>query len=183
MEARRLLRGCRVKNRGERFPSDGLGPALERFVLRYVRDRHAAEDLVQETFLRATRNFGRYRGRASLKTWIFSIARNLCIDHLRAAGRSRLRLVDFGDPHSTSPSFRPDFGRDVDLDDCRTHFSRALSRLSPKSREILILRMYHGLGYREIARRCGMAPAGIGTQIARALAGLTKGLELREGIG
>jgi len=186
------LREVAVKNRGERFLSaqraprtgfDGLGPPLERFVLHYVRDRHAAEDLVQETFLRAHRNLGRYRGRASLKTWIFSIARNLCLDHLRAAGRSRLRLVDPGLTSEISEPARPDPGRRVDLDDCRDRVSRALARLSPQSRELLILRMYHGLGYREIARRCGMAPAGIGTRIARALEGLTRGLQLREGIG
>lgn len=187
-----LLRQTAVKNRGERFLSarrgprpgfDGLGPPLERFVLRYVRDHHAVEDLVQETFLRAHRNLGRYRGRASLKTWIFSIARNLCLDHLRAAGRSRLRLVDPGQTSEISEPVPPDPGRWIDLDDCRNRVSRALARLSPKSRELLILRMYDGLGYREIARRTGMAPAGVGTRIARALEGLTRGLELREGIG
>lgn len=185
-----------MKNRGERFQTawrenrpgfDGLGPPLERYVLRFVRDRHAAEDLVQETFLRAFRSLGRYRGRASLKTWIFSIARNLCLDHLRAAGRSRLRLVEsaepFEDGRAVPGSLRPDPGRRIDLDDCRVRFSRALARLSPKARELLILRMYLGLGYREIARRCRMAPAGVGTRIARALEGLTRGLELREGIG
>ena len=185
-----------MTKRGERFQSarrsshgsfDALGPTLERYILRFVRDRHAAEDLVQETLLRALRNLGRYRGRASLKTWIFSIARNLCIDHLRAAGRSRLRLVEspesFETEREASESIRPDPGRRIDLDECRVLVSRALARLSPKARELLILRMYMGLGYREIARRCGMAPGGIGTRIARALQGLTRGLELREGIG
>jgi len=164
------------------------GP-LSKFILGYVRDPYAVEDLVQETFLKAVRNLHRYRGQASLKTWIFSIARNVCLDHLRACGRSRLRLVEALDaPDREEPGLRrsdppslnlePD-GR-VERNEMCARVTRALGRLSATDKQLLILRVYLGLGYREIARRCRVAPEGMGTRMARALEGLSKGLERSE---
>ena len=62
------------------------GAELYRFALRSLDDRGAAEDVVQETFLRAWRGSERYDPSLStLRTWLFSIARNVVIDHVRAA--------------------------------------------------------------------------------------------------
>ncbi len=164
---------------------DQLQEPLRRFVLGFIRDRHAAEDLVQETFLRVMRNLHRYRGQASLKTWIFAIARNLCLDYLKAAGRSRLRLLDALDSterdltlmrRAVPDSLCPDPGRRVDLDENRARVGRALTRLGAEARTLLILRVHLGLSYREIARCCRVAPAGVGTRIARALRGLSRSL-------
>jgi RNA polymerase sigma-70 factor (ECF subfamily) len=57
------------------------------FVLRHVGDESLAEDLVQETFLRAQRASGTHRGEASQRTWVCAIALNVIRDHFRAAGR------------------------------------------------------------------------------------------------
>jgi RNA polymerase sigma-70 factor (ECF subfamily) len=57
------------------------------FVLRRVGDRSLADDLTQETFLRAERSIGSYRGEASLRSWIFAIALNAMRDHFRALQR------------------------------------------------------------------------------------------------
>lgn len=154
---------------------DELAPLLARLVFRYTRDRHATEDLVQETFLRVFRNLPRFRGQASVKTWAFSIARNLCLDYLRSAGRSRLRLLESLDEagqeraRAVPDSLDPDPCRRLDLDERRARVDQALSALTPRSRTFLVLRVYDGLSYREIAERCGIQPAGVGTRVSRAL--------------
>ncbi len=157
---------------------DQLAPALRKLIFGFTRDWHATEDLLQETFLRVVRNLHRYRGQSSLKTWVFSIARNLCLDYLRAPARSRMRLLDSlgATDHEPSPlrrsvpdSLCPDPGRGVEVDERRLEVGRALSALSPEARNYLVLRVYSGLSYREIARRCRIPPAGVGTRISRAL--------------
>jgi RNA polymerase sigma-70 factor (ECF subfamily) len=144
---------------------DRLQLPLSKFVARFVHDPHAVEDLVQETHLRVFRNLHRYRGRASVKTWVFSIARNLCLDHLRAAGRSRLRLVDAPEP-AAAP-------RD---DERRARVEHALARLDPQTRTLLVLWAWRGLSYRQIARRCGVSPTGMSRRLARAREGFSKNL-------
>lgn len=157
---------------------DCLREPLTKFVYGFVRDHHAAEDLVQETLLKTLRNLHRYRGQAAVKTWVFTIARNLCLDYLRGSGRSRLRLLgslpdadrDLPDPLSADP------GGTLELDENRASIARALSGLSPEAKELLILRIYLGLSYREIAKRRGVAPAGMGTRLLRARRGLSERL-------
>jgi len=190
-DERRSTRRPRVTLRASQEPVeyralvDRMGKPLSTFIRGYVRDRHAAEDLVQETFLRVHRNLHRYRGQASLRTWVFSIARNLCLDHLRASGRSRLRLVEALDTttHERTPvgrtlpeSLCPDPCRLVERDESRAQVVEGLGRLAPEARNLLILRVYMGLSYREIARHSNLRTAGMGTQIARALDRLSKGL-------
>ncbi len=63
---------------------DRLGPRLLRYLTGRVRDAHAAEDLVQETFLRAYRHLDRYDPSRSFSTWLFTIATRLAISHWRA---------------------------------------------------------------------------------------------------
>lgn len=75
------------------------GPELYRFVLRNLGDEGAAEEIVQEVFLRAWRAADRYDpAKASLRVWLFAIARNAIIDHRRATGSrptsARLELAD-----------------------------------------------------------------------------------------
>jgi RNA polymerase sigma-70 factor (ECF subfamily) len=156
-----------------------LRAPLTKYVAGIVRDRASTEDLVQETFLRVLRHLPRFRGRSSLKTWTYSIARNLCLDSIRAAGRSRTRLLGALDPEAwegAADSRSPDpLGR-IERDERRDRVDRALSALSPKARNILILRIYQGMSYREIARHCRVPTAGVGIRISRALEGLSKRL-------
>lgn len=162
-----------------------LQAPLAKYVSGILRERASTEDIVQETFLRVLRHMPRFRGQASVKTWIFAIARNLCVDALRAAGRSRIRLLeslDAADADSspgrrrTPDSLCPDPVLRLDLDERRARVGRALAGLSPEARNLLILRVYLGLSYREIARRCRVPPQGVGVRISRALEGLSRRL-------
>lgn len=86
---------------------DRLGPRLLRYLRRKVGDVHTAEDLVQETFLKAYRNLGRYDPSRSFTTWLFTIAARLAISHARsrrpAAALGEYDPVDTGrsDPAET----------------------------------------------------------------------------------
>jgi RNA polymerase sigma-70 factor, ECF subfamily len=59
------------------------GSLIIRTAYFYVNDRYLAEDISQEVFIRAYRNWGKFRGDSSVKTWLIKITINLCRDHLR----------------------------------------------------------------------------------------------------
>ena len=66
------------------------GEYLLRYALQHVRDRHAAQDLVQETWLAALQSVARFEGRSSERTWLAGILRHKAIDHIRKSCRERL---------------------------------------------------------------------------------------------
>src|SRR5437868_1134576 len=67
---------------------------IRRHVLRLVRDGSAAEDLAQEVFLRVWTRAEQWDGRGSFRAWLYRIATNLCLNHLRAVNRRRERLLE-----------------------------------------------------------------------------------------
>ena len=134
---------------------------LVNFILRFVGERSVAEDLFQETFVRVVKTLGTFRPEASLSTWIFTIARNLSLDWLKAKRRHREtaldavtseekgRVIYFKDvlrSGATAPEEQAEMSED------ERRVSAALSGLSPIKREALVLRVYAGLQYSEIAR-------------------------------
>ena len=134
---------------------------LVNFILRFVGERNVAEDLFQETFVRVVKTLGSFRPEASLSTWIFTIARNLSLDWLKAKRRHREtaldavtseekgRVIYFKDV-LRSGAAAPEEQAEMSEDERRV--SAALSGLSPIKREALVLRVYAGLQYSEIAR-------------------------------
>ena len=83
---------------------DAHGAEVYRFVLRSLGDAGSAQDVVQETFLRAWRAGDRFDpSLGSLRTWLFSIARNAMIDHVRAAGVRPWQAALVDDPAAASP--------------------------------------------------------------------------------
>ena len=160
-----------------------LEKPLVNFILRFVGERHVAEDLFQETFVRVVKTLGEFRPEASLSTWIYTIARNLSLDWLKAKRRHREmaldavtseekgRVIYFKDVMRSSaaePSERAESSED------ERRVIAALARLSPAKREALVLRMYAGLQYSEIA---SIQSAPVGTvkfRIHEAIRDLTK---------
>lgn len=120
---------------------------------RYLGDRGLAEDLVQDVFLSVWRNAGSFDpSRASFATWIYRITRNRATDLIRRR-RARVRTVGADlapEPGEPDPSGHLSRGFDV---------AAALSRLSPKHREVLALAYFEGLSQREISARTN-APLG-----------------------
>jgi RNA polymerase sigma-70 factor (ECF subfamily) len=156
---------------------------LVNFILRFVGERNVAEDLFQETFVRVVKTLADFRPEASLSTWIYTIARNLSLDWLKAKRRHREtaldavtseekgRVIYFKDVMRSSGA-GPDQRAESTEDGRRV--TAALSRLSPIKREALVLRIYAGLQYSEIAR-IQNAPVGtVKFRIHEAIRDLTK---------
>ncbi len=123
-------------------------------------DEQSADDLAQETFLRVTRTLRRYRGDASPRTWIMSIARNVCMDELRTRHRRRRRdrqlLTNARErPHS------PDPAGEVAATDLLGH-------LEPNRRAAFVLTQLLRLSYEQAAVVCGCPPGTIRSRVARA---------------
>lgn len=117
------------------------------YCLRMCENHYAAEDLAQDVFLQAYTNINRYDWtKSSLKTWIFVIAHNICLNYLRNnKGRVHTEVAqDFIDD-SRSPEeqylYREDIGRLI----------AALRSLPGEDRELVIMKDYLGLKYREVA--------------------------------
>jgi len=120
---------------------------LYAFVFRSLRDGHAAEEVVQATFVRAYTELARFRGEATFKTWLHQIALNQC----RALFRSRRvrRAVPLDDvPEGALPR------SDDDLEQRAAHASleRLIARLPPRQRSVLSLRVFSDLPFKDIAR-------------------------------
>ena len=129
-----------------------------------------AEDLTQQTFERAMRAWGRYDGsRASPSTWLLAIARNLLIDHLRAAGAAQT-LGDEDLEGMPAPPDRPSLGLDPDLE-------RALAQLAPREREVIALRFGGDLTGGEIAELTGLSTANVQQILSRSLRRMRECLE------
>jgi RNA polymerase sigma-70 factor, ECF subfamily len=157
-----LLRKCaRGDAAAYRELVERLEKPLVNFILRFVGERHVAEDLFQETFVRVVKTLGTFRPEASLSTWIFTIARNLSLDWLKAKRRHREmaldaatseekgRVIYFKDVMRSSTASPDDRAESTEEE---RRVTAALAGLSPIKREALVLRIYAGLQYSEIAR-------------------------------
>lgn len=144
-----------------------LGSLFERhhlmlfnFFLRSCGDRAASEDLVQEVFLRILRYRHTFRGDSKFSVWMYSIARNTVADHYRKRQREQ-PLSEKDDEHE-----HPDPLASEALAEKHEHalLHKALARLSPEKREVLVLSRFQELKYEEIAE---MLDCPVGTIKAR----------------
>jgi len=140
----------------ERYYRD-LRPGLLRFVSARVRDAHAARDLVQEIYAKAFRSLDRYDEKRPFATWIYTIARNACIDYLRRRVRDPLSAVAPNAP--VGPPDLDNLPASVDHDplgaaerrDLLVAVRAELERLPDHRRAALEMKVLEGLTYREIA--------------------------------
>jgi len=128
--------------------------AVYAFCVSLCRDRVWAEDLMQDTFARATRSLGGYRG-GNPKSWLFAIARSVFIDDIR---KHRPMPTDDVD---TAPSTDPDVA-EIDA------ISAALATLPERQRTALLLADQAGLPHSEIAEALGATPGAVKVLVHRA---------------
>ncbi len=131
------------------------------FARRMLRSNEDAEDVTQEVFVRAFENMHRFDGRASLSTWLFKIASNLCIDRARRKGRRPEEVpLFFGSPEVSSPGHFIDFRSDpegsVVAGEMAETIEIAIGKLSPKLRGVLLLHDVEELSYDEISQIVGI---------------------------
>ena len=125
--------------------------ALARFV-GGLGERSEAEELVQDTFVRAFQALDGFRAESSLRTWLFTIARRLVLDRRRAGARRRAREVDDPDADVATEHTALDA---VVADETEGRLRHALARLTPMQREVFTLRVTEGRSYRDIAAIAG----------------------------
>lgn len=139
-----------------------------RLALRMAGDREEAADCTQEVFLRVHRHLRSFRGRSSLKTWIFRIAINCCRSRLKR--RARKRRVFVAGAEDRIDSFE-DRRRDPEVRALERDLARRLelllAELKPHYREAVVLRDLHGLSYREIATVLRVRIGTVRSRIAR----------------
>ena len=150
--------------------------ALRRYVERFCPDRASADDLVQETFIRAWRHLPELSARDfPVRLWLFRVARNLLIDADRAA-RSRPVTVP---PHPAEEG-RDDTGLDRVLD--QQIVADALDQLSPAHRAVLVETFYRGRTLAKVARQLGIPDSTARSRLHYARQALRRQLEDREAI-
>ncbi|WP_234807009.1 RNA polymerase sigma factor SigC [Mycolicibacter minnesotensis] len=132
-----------------------------RFVA-YLFDGVSADDLTQETFLRAISAIPRFAGRSSARTWLLAIARRVVADHIRYL-KSRPRTAPGADPELLLDRDRPSRGfEDV------VEVTALIAGLSTDQREALLLTQLFGLSYNDAAAVCGCPVGTIRSRVARA---------------
>jgi RNA polymerase sigma-70 factor (ECF subfamily) len=143
---------------------------LYNFFLRLTGNRTASEDLVQEVYIRILKYKTTYQSRSKFSVWMYQIARNVHIDHLRKQ-KPEFSLEDqVEEPAGTEAPFSEKMDAEIDLALLR----RALDRLPVKKREILLLSRFEDMKYREIAELLGCSIGTIKTSIHRAIKELSK---------
>lgn len=136
------------------------------FICRLTGRPSDAADLFQETFVRVFEKADSFTGKSSFKTWLYSIATNVCRSHGRRARRNRhvareeapASLDASRDPAATAAS------RDVG-----SKISRAVAELPQEQREVFAMRVYDEMSYREIAEAVGRPVGTVKSQMRRAL--------------
>ena len=140
-------------------------PGLRRYARALTGDTWAADDLVQDTLERAWRSFSMWQRRGEVRAWLFGILHNRFVDRLRAQGA---RPESSAGDDLPEPPVRPTQDDRLELRD----LERALQRLAPEQREVLLLVGVEDLGYAEIARVVGVPIGTVMSRLSRARARL-----------
>jgi RNA polymerase sigma-70 factor (ECF subfamily) len=153
---------------GDRAAATAFIEATQRDVrnfLTHLVGRGEAEDLAQETYLRAMRALRGYAARASARTWLLSIARRVAVDHLRAAARGP--RLDGGAEWQTVAE-ASELRRHGSRLDERVALMALLDGLGAERREAFVATQVLGLSYAEAAQVCGCPVGTIRSRVARA---------------
>ena len=153
---------------------DRYSSRIYNFAYRFLKNSEAAEDAVQEVFVKMIKHASQFHGDAKLSTWLFSITANWCRDYLRKADN---RPKDSDDVLLTLPASRelsPD--RVLERRETELRIQKALLTLTPEQREAILLSRYQGLSYAEIAQISGCSEGAVKTRVFRAMETLKKAL-------
>ncbi|MEL7481692.1 MAG: RNA polymerase sigma factor [Pseudomonadota bacterium] len=142
---------------------DRYAPGLRRFVENWIADKNDAADVVHETMIEIWRNAGRFAGRSSVKSWVFSIARNKAVDRNRHGARMVLKEADTEQPDDAP---NPELTMQAFQDAARVR--ACIETLSPSHKSAIQLAFFEDLTYQEIAELEGRPVGTIKTRIMHA---------------
>ncbi len=158
---------------------------LFNFAFRHLHDRTAAEDIVQEAFVRVAQNVDEFRTDALFTTWLYAIARNLCIDQFRANSVRHHSSFDAVQPgrvrtlseRTADPRMRADVERSVDGERMKGRIVAAIDALPNEQREVYLMREIADIQFKEIAKITGVSENTVKSRMRYALDRLQRALE------
>jgi RNA polymerase sigma-70 factor (ECF subfamily) len=169
----RIISGC--KNGDSRCFSQVVDMYATRcygYFYRLTGNKDLSDELLSELFVKLVEKIGSYKG-GSFESWLFRIAANLFHDHLRGKQRRR-KLLEVRQEQVEIQTFEPKKSDDEQVDKLQTQ----LGKLDPDTRELITLRFYAQLSFKEIAE---LRSEPIGTTLAKTHRGLKKLRQLMEG--
>ena len=160
---------------------------LYNFALRNLRERTAAEDIVQEAFVRVAQSAADFKADARFSTWVYTIVRNLCIDQIRKNALRRhpsldeSRKSDEGDgptlgEQTADPRGRADVERTVEGGRLKARILEAIDSLPEDQREVYLMREMSNLRFKEIADITGVPENTVKSRMRYALERLQEAL-------
>ena len=139
-----------------------------RVCYRFVNNRDDAMDLAQEVFIKAFEHLSTFRRESSMKTWLYRIAMNHCINHVKKNAREFVEITE------SVGSTRASVHSDMEEREQREQFRLLVKRLPPKQKAILEMRIHEQLSYEEIATMSGRSISTIKASVFFALEKLRK---------
>lgn len=158
------------------------GRRLHRLAYRILGDSQEAEDIVQETYLRAFRAIHQFEGNASLGTWLYRIAHNASLERLRyKKRRGEIAVAELGGDVAAGDIGIEDEAADlaaldelIENQESRLYLDQAIASLPEKLRQVLVLRDLDGLSVLETSERLGISPSAVKVRLHRARARLRR---------
>ena len=171
-----LLQGCR---RGDRQAQRALYDQYKDWVFgiayRMSNHQQQAEDITQEVFIRLFRKIDSFRGDSAFSSWLYRLAMNVCINHLKKENNYRERILnELSNSQNQNTSFakgeKPTF-------DMKPYLEKAIRALPEGYRAVFVLYQIEGYGHREIARMLNISEGTSKSQLHKARLELRKFLE------
>jgi RNA polymerase sigma-70 factor (ECF subfamily) len=147
--------------------------ALRAFALSLTRNRATADDMMQDTVLKAWTNMDKFQPGTNMRAWLFTILRNNYYSSRRKLNRE---VADIDNAFSDTLSVKPDHDGRLQMMD----FKVAFEQLADEHREALILVGASGFSYDDAAQMCGVATGTMKSRVNRARAKLTEMLQLED---
>ena len=149
-------------------------PALRAFALSLTRESASADDLVQDTIVKAWTDIEKFQAGTNLRAWLFTILRNTFYSARR---KTRREVSDTDGIHAARQATRPEHDGRLAMNDFRTAFAK----LPDEQREALVMVGASGFSYEEAAEMTGVAVGTVKSRANRARARLATLLQLQEG--
>jgi RNA polymerase sigma-70 factor, ECF subfamily len=145
-----------------------------RIALHYARSAQDAEDILQETFIKAFKGIARFResGNPNAEAWINRICFHRCIEHLRRQKRRRTEHTDFSEFDGRFGVDEPGLEKSAEISQLMVKVHQSLDYLSPRQRIVFDLRYFGECDIPDIARSLGCSESAVKTNLARAVSKL-----------
>jgi RNA polymerase sigma-70 factor (ECF subfamily) len=148
---------------------------LTRYVKRFTQEKDDIDDLVQVIFIKAYTHLNAFDTTRSFNSWVYRIAHNESVNHLKRKGNQKISFIDFDTmlPHPFAKETSDDIAFKKEI---QAMLEPHLAKLSPKYREVLILYYYDDLSYQEIGDVLSIPTSTVGIRIRRGKEFLKKNL-------